>query len=119
MSNGFKNNPLACGLLGFILGSGGTLGGQAVINHLSTDHSNLSHPTGLLDSQFNSQIPQNKPTNFDKVPFDPDGQYVITEGGKKYHYNGCYTLSQSSKLQRVNADDAENAGLTPCSKCVK
>lgn len=31
MENKFKNNPLACGLLGILIGSGGTLGGASTI----------------------------------------------------------------------------------------
>lgn len=119
MSNGFKDNPLACGLLGFILGSGGTLGGQAIIDHLGANQTTQPQPTGLLDTSVSPEAPQKDPTNFDKVPYDPNGEYVITEGGKKYHYDGCYTLKQSSKLQRVNSVDAEAAGLSACSKCVK
>lgn len=118
MSSGFKDNSLACGLLGFIIGSSGTLVGQAIINQFNANRVKQSHPVGLFDASVSQQTPKKDPTNFDKVPYDPDGEYVITEGGKKYHYERCYTLKKSSKLQRVNSVDAEAAGLTACCKCV-
>lgn len=68
-----KDNPLACGLLGFILGAGGILGGQALVTDTKAD------------SFFNTNS-QKKETNFDKIPYDPDGDIVITPSGDKYHY---------------------------------
>ena len=50
-----KDNPLACGLLGFILGAGGILGGQALVTDTKAD------------SFFNTNS-QKKETNFDKIP---------------------------------------------------
>ena len=105
MTNGFKNNPLACGLLGVIIGSGGTLGGQALLDSdFSRDHTTTI--TGKKDV-----------TNFDIVPYDENGDVFITAHGKKYHSEYCYTLNRAKKVQQVNSSDAEEAGLEPCSKC--
>ena len=99
-----NDNPLACGLLGFILGAGGILGGQALVTDTKAD------------SFFNTNS-QKKETNFDKIPYDPDGDIVITPSGDKYHYEWCYTLNKAKKIRRANRHDAEAAGLEPCSRC--
>lgn len=104
MENKFKNNPLACGLLGVIIGSGGTLGGQALLS----DGSSSPKP----------HVAQKKSiTNFDIVPYDENGDVYITAHGKKYHSENCYTLNRTKQIQQVNFSDAEAAGLTACSKC--
>lgn len=100
-----KNNPLACGIIGAILGSGATLGGQALLE---------GHPgkQGITIGVLKSK------DNFDLVPYSPNGNVVITRHGKKYHIPSCYTLQRSKELQTVNVDDAEEAGLSACSKCI-
>lgn len=87
---------------GVLVGSGGTLGGHA-----------------LLDNTDKTKIPivHKKHNNFDIVPYDADGDVYITKHGKKYHREYCYTLNGSKKIKRVNFSDAESAGLEPCSKC--
>lgn len=104
MRNEFKNNPLACGLLGIIIGAGSTLGGQALLDDDSTKNQE-------------KHISRKQGSNFDIVPYDEDGDVYITAHGKKYHAESCYTLNRSKKIQRVNSEDAEEAGLGPCSKC--
>lgn len=39
----------------------------------------------------------------------------ITKTGKKYHKDGCSSLSKSKIA--IDKDEAENKGYTPCSKC--
>lgn len=39
----------------------------------------------------------------------------VTKTGKKYHQDGCASLSKSKIA--INKDDAEKEGYTPCSKC--
>ena len=104
MENKFKNNPLACGLLGILIGSGGTLGGQALLN-------------GDMFSPKSHITQQKSMTNFDIVPYDENGDVYITAHGKKYHSEYCYTLNRAKEIQQVNSSDAESAGLEPCSKC--
>lgn len=104
MENKFKNNPLACGLLGVLIGLIGTLGGQAL----------LSGGISSLTSHFVQQKPM---TNFDIVPYDENGDVYITAHGKKYHSEYCSSLNRTKRVQKVNSSDAESAGLEPCSKC--
>lgn len=99
-----KDNPLACGLLGVIVGAGGTLGGQTL---LGVD----SHS---VQTRF---IKDKQESNFDIVPYDEYGDVYITAHGKKYHTEYCYTLARAKKIQRVSSSDAEAAGLEPCSRC--
>ncbi|URN85825.1 hypothetical protein [Acetobacterium wieringae] len=47
---------------------------------------------------------------------EPTGTIVyITESGKKYHLDGCSSLSKS-KIQ-IDLDKAKSQGYTPCSNC--
>lgn len=106
MIKGFKNNPLACGLLGFIIGSGGTLGTQALMQVEKKDWAeSISH------------VSTKKTNNFEIVPYSENGDVVITAHGSKYHSENCYTLTRAKRIQRVNSEDAIAAGIEPCSKC--
>lgn len=106
MNNPFKNNSLASGLLGVIIGSGGTLGTQAIIDDEE-------------DQKVETVIPvqRGKGSNFDVVPYSENGDVVITAHGKKYHSEYCHTLNRAKKVQRVNSEDARDVGLEPCSRC--
>lgn len=99
-----KDNPLACGLLGVIVGAGSTLGGQTL----------LGVEGRSMQTRFTKAKPEN---NFDIVPYDEYGDVYITAHGKKYHGEYCYTLDRAKKIQRVSSSDAKAAGLEPCSKC--
>jgi len=103
MANRLKNNSLACGLLGIIIGSGGTLCGQALL-------SNHNIVNNFVSSKHNTD-------NFDVIPYDPNGDVYITPHGTKYHLQYCYTLNRAKKIQQVNSYKAEEEGLEPCSKC--
>ena len=49
---------------------------------------------------------------------DEDGDCIITPNGQKYHnIYGCVYLSKSKRIKKVASEDAEAAGLEPCSKC--
>ena len=99
----FNRSHIISGLVGVVLGSAGTFGGQAIF-----DDSNNNH---------NSHRSENKViTNFDIVDYDPNGDVYITRSGKKYHSEWC-TYIKSKATQRVNSDDAERVGLEPCKKC--
>lgn len=104
MKNPFKNNSLASGMLGFILGAGTLAGGQALI-HNNDDYS-YSKPAGIMDTSFHG------------LENDEEGDVIITPSGKCYHsIYGCNSLRRSKKCRKVTRDQAEGAGLTPCSKC--
>lgn len=105
MLNKYRKNPLACGLLGVLIGSVGTLGGQALLSD------GLSLPKSHL-------IQQKSLSNFDLVPYDENGDVYITAHGKKYYSEYCYILKRAKKVQKVNSSNAESAGLEPCSKCL-
>lgn len=111
MAEGLRNNPLACGLLGIIVGAGSILGGQALIGQ--------SEPQTVKSSLFDNTTAGEvrEETNFDRVPCDENGEVYITPNGKKYHFPKCHTLRKSSRLQQVSIEDAEAAGITPCSRC--
>ena len=106
MKNELKNNPLACGLLGVIIGSGGTFAGQTLLNTFDSS-SNQTYAVSAVKSK----------NNFDIVPYDEFGDVVITPHGTKYHSEYCYTLNKAKMIQRVSSDDAIAAGLEPCSRC--
>lgn len=100
-----KNSPIACGIIGAMMGSGATLGGQALLdNHTERTETTI----GVKQSN----------DNFDLVPYSPNGNVVITRHGKKYHMPSCYTLQRSREVQTVSSSDAEAAGLSACSKCL-
>ena len=48
---------------------------------------------------------------------DDNGQMIvyITNTGKKYHLDGCSSLSKSKIA--ITLDEAKAEGYTPCSKC--
>lgn len=101
-----KNNPVVCGVIGAMLGSGATFGGQALFGSSKGAESHITHHTSV------------KADNSDKIPYDADGDVFITRRGGKYHRATCGTLSRSKELQRVNSSDAEAEGLSACSKCL-
>ena len=104
MRNPFKNNSLASGMLGFILGAGTWAGGQSIINNSSLY--SYTQPSGILDNSFRG------------LDNNEDGDVVITPSGKCYHSIwGCRTLKRSNNCRKVTREQAEGAGLYPCSKC--
>lgn len=99
---GIKNNPLAYGLLGLAVGSGGVFCAERII-----DNTNI---TKSVSNKSNS--------NFEMISYDENGDVYITEYGKRYHNINCYTLNNSHEIRRVNSEDAEEIGLKPCKKCL-
>lgn len=100
-----KNNPLVCGLIGALIGSCATYAGLSFI-HGSSDSPNLT--------QTHAEV---KPDNFKLVPYDENGDVYITRYGKKFHRKTCGSLRRSREILRVSSSDAEEKGLSACSKC--
>lgn len=49
---------------------------------------------------------------------DTSGKYVyVTPSGKKYHKQGCWTLSKSKNLKKLTLEEAESKRYEPCSVC--
>lgn len=111
-----NKNTIISGLIGIMIGSGGTYGVQA-LRTPTTDN----QIQGLMGSQEGTTQPERveRPTNYDRIPYDENGDVIITPTGSKYHYDGCHTLSNSPNTRRVNSTDAANAGLGPCSRCTR
>lgn len=116
MENPFKNNSLASGLLGVIIGGASVLG----FEHLNTPNHPTSQPVmGIMDNTNSSGpvLPQDNP-KFHGLENDSEGDVVITPSGGCYHSPyGCSSLNRSHNKRTVKREDADNAGLTPCSKC--
>lgn len=121
MNNPFKNNSLASGLLGFILGAGTLAGGQAIMDTSNSGNNNngYNQPSSLYQSFDGSNGNSRKGTPaFHGLADNPNGDVVITKSGDCYHSAyGCSSLSRSRNLRTVERSDAEAAGISACSKC--
>lgn len=118
MNNPFKNNSLASGLLGFILGIFTLLGGQSIIS--STDNEERVMPSSFFQvPDSKTSVPNlNRALPFHGLTDNPNGDVVITKSGDCYHSPyGCSSLSRSKRFRTVDREDADNAGMTACSKC--
>ena len=112
MNNPFKNNPLASGLLGFILGAGTLAGGQALFGGGGND----AVASGF--GNFSSGGMVKTETVYEQLDNHADGDVFVTKAGKCYHPNRyCSSLRRAKEVKQVYRSDAENVGLTPCSKC--
>lgn len=112
MTNPFKNNSLASGLLGFILGMGTLAGGQA----LFSDKGDGGVATGL--GTFPDGDGTKTETPFEKLVSHDDGDVFVSKSGKCYHPNmHCPSLRRAKEVKQVYRCDAESVGLTHCSKC--
>lgn len=100
-----RNNPLVCGLIGALIGSGVTFAGVSLM-HDSSDAPNLT--------QTRAEV---RPDNFILVPYDENGDVYITRHGKKFHRGTCGSLRRSREILRVSSSDAEENGLSACSRC--
>lgn len=113
MKNVFKNNSLASCLLGVIIGACGHAGYTAAVHAYSSSVSPIS-----AFASISPQPDAKEQSTFDKIPEDEDGDCIITPSGQKYHsIYGCVYLSKSKRIKKVESEDAEAAGLEPCSKC--
>lgn len=142
MANPFKNNSLASGLFGFILGLTTFGGGQAIYDANSEPEVLYQTPNGLMavvpQQQTNGVVeqPENKeqaeikqePQNnqnswYNKPPYkglteNPNGNVIVTKSGEKYHKSfSCSGLKKAKDPILVDRDDAINVGFGPCSKC--
>lgn len=112
MTNPFKNNSLASGLLGYILGVASLAGGQA----LFSDKGDGGVATGL--GTFPGGDVTKKETPFEKLVSHDDGDVFVSRSGKCYHPNmHCPSLRRAKEVKQVRRSDAESVGLTHCSKC--
>lgn len=103
MNNPLRNNSLASGLLGFILGAISFAGGQTL----------LGEPNDSPPISSFVDVP-----NGDGIPYNEDGDVLVTPSGARYHnIRGCPSLKRSKNAYLTNREDAEKAGRTPCSKC--
>ena len=117
MKNIFKNNSLASCLLGIIIGAGGHAGYTAIVDAINPQPAAQVAGFASFPNGGNGQYKEQ--TNFDRIPENEDGDCVITPGGKRYHNpDGCSYLRKSKQIRLVSSEDAEAAGLTPCSKCM-
>ena len=46
-----------------------------------------------------------------------DDYVYVTPSGKKYHKQGCWTLSKSKNLKQLTIEEAESRRYEPCSIC--
>lgn len=115
MDNPFKNNPLASGLMGFIIGAGVLWCGNSIISRPQQHEPTMS---GFMSSDNDNRTFHHDTPPYHGLEEDPDGDVVITKSGSKYHSPyGCSSLSKSKNFRTVNREDAENVGIGPCSKC--
>ena len=101
MRNIFKNNSLASALAGVLVGVGGTVGTQTLID-------------------TNSHVREFRESAYERLTDTNEGDVYITPSGEKYHIYGCSNLKkakQNSTLKCVERDDAEDVGYTPCRTC--
>lgn len=106
MRNIIKNNSFASGLLGALLGAGSVLG----IQTFTSNPDSITH-----------EVTTERQSAFESVVDDPNGPYVITRHGGKFHDPGCRYLTSSppSNIKHVSEDDANAAGYKSCSSCLK
>ena len=58
-----------------------------------------------------------KPTMYEKIVDDPDGDVYITPKGKKFHDPECYILRRSEEVKQASRSSVISVGYTPCMKC--
>ena len=124
MNNPFKNNSLASGLFGYILGALTMFGGSYLVDNPApeqhrtevqsepnTNANGIFHaPSSGSDSKINEYPP------YRGLSEDPEGDVLITKTGDCYHsIYGCSSVRYT--LRKVIREKAESVGFTPCSKC--
>lgn len=109
MNNPLKNNPLAAGLFGYVMGIFTLLGVQAIVK----DPNRSDTPV----SSFYSSTPTD--LSFHGLEQNDGGDVLITKTGDCYHsnYYRCPSLHKSTVTRLVNREDAEEKGMKPCTKC--
>ncbi len=112
MTNPFKNNSLASGLLGFIFGMGTLAGGQAIFGGAGNNAVASGFATIPSGDGTKTETP------FEKLVSHDDGDVFVSKSGKCYHPNvRCPSLRRAKEVKQVYRSDAESVGLTHCSKC--
>lgn len=117
MENPFKNNSLASGLLGFILGLGVYAGGDNLFSNTNNKQT-TSQPISTIVGNTETDAPKKSSKSFHGLQENSNGDVVITSSGKCYHsIYGCKSLKSNSKIRTVAREDAESVGYYACSKC--
>jgi len=108
MNNPLKNNPLAAGLFGYVMGIFTLLGGQAFVRGFNGSDTSVS--------SFYSSTPTDQ--SFHGLKQNDGGDVAITKSGDCYHsLYGCSHLNRAKEIRVVNREDAEEKGMKPCTKC--
>lgn len=108
MNNPLKNNPLAAGLFGYVLGIFTLLGGQAIVKDSNRSDTSVS--------SFYSSTPTD--LSFHGLEQNDGGDVAITKTGDCYHsLFGCSHLDRATRIRVVNREDAEERGMKPCTRC--
>ena len=117
MTNPFKNNSLAAGLFGYVLGVFTLLGGQAIMGNCNG--SNSSNESNPPVSPFYPPVPPvPKDDSFHGLEQNDGGDVAITKTGDCYHsLFGCSHLDRATRIRVVNREDAEERGMKPCTRC--
>lgn len=114
MNNPFKNNSLAAGLFGYVIGVFTLLGGQAIVGNCNGRNAS-NGGSSSVSSLFQ---PAEVDDSFHGLEQNDDGDVIITKSGNCFHSDyGCPALNRSRETRTVNRDDAEGKGMKPCSKC--
>ena len=114
MKNPFKNNSLAAGLFGYVMGVFTLLGGQAIMEYCKWSNSTDESDTPV--SSFYKPVP--KDDSFHGLAQDDGGDVIITKSGDCFHsYNDCPALNRSRNTRTVKSEDALERGMKPCTKC--
>jgi len=84
--------------------------------NIETTLSNTYAPSPSFTSKAPAPTDTIKATQPTAMPIDAISQTVyITKTGKKYHRDGCGSLSKSKIA--ISLSDAKRKGYTPCSLC--
>ena len=47
----------------------------------------------------------------------PAEEVAVTSSGSKYHRDGCSALNNSTEVEVIAREEAENQGYEPCQRC--
>ena len=105
MTEELKKSPLACILFGILLGIGGTVGFQSIVQLSPNDKI-----TKIVD------IPEDDIIN-ELFGVKKDTCTVMVTRSGKYHKPSCYHLKKAKNPQRMKRQDAIAKGKVPCKTC--
>ena len=117
MTNPFKNNSLAAGLFGYVLGVFTLLGGQAIMGYCNGSNSSTESNPPVFP--FYPPVPPvPKDDSFHGLEQDDGGDVIITKSGNSFHrYYECPALNRYRETRMVKSKDAVERGMKPCTKC--